>query len=481
MIDYAIWEVKVNDATLPKTQHLDGFTTVMPITTFEEKAQRRLEVKARSTLMMGIPNEHQLKFNFIKDAKQLLEAVEKRFVECYNWKKRGHFARECRSIKNQDFKNKDSTRRSVPIEIPASIALVSCDGLSGYDWSDQAEEGPNYALMAYTSSIYVSKVLKFEIQMKDIAIKELRWKLEEAQNEKDGIQLKGENVSQLKIDKKTVKPNIVKKEFVKPKQQEKTARSKNVNTARPKAVVNAIKEYHGNPQMELQDKRVIDSGCSRNMTYNMSYLIDYEEIDGGYVDFGGNPKRGKLTGKGTKTSDNSSQDDGFKPLSDDEKKVDEDPIKGNECYDQEKQDNVKNTNNVNAASKNKVIIVGENISIKLPFGLDMPALEDIGTFDFLNEDEDNDAMADMNILDTTVQEFGFTEVKNTSTPMETQKPLHKDEDGQEVDVHMYRYQVNPKFSHFHAVKRIFSARNRQWLQMPQQKLNMWQLQIAVDK
>ncbi|GJS56284.1 putative ribonuclease H-like domain-containing protein [Tanacetum coccineum] len=53
--------------------------TDMPITTAEEKAQRRLEVKARSTLMMGIPNEHQLKFNSIKDAKKLLEAVEKRF------------------------------------------------------------------------------------------------------------------------------------------------------------------------------------------------------------------------------------------------------------------------------------------------------------------------------------------------------------------------------------------------------------------
>ncbi|GJY53527.1 hypothetical protein Tco_0445191 [Tanacetum coccineum] len=45
----------------------------------KDKAQRRLEVKARSTLMMGIPNEHQLKFNSIKDAKLLLEAVEKRF------------------------------------------------------------------------------------------------------------------------------------------------------------------------------------------------------------------------------------------------------------------------------------------------------------------------------------------------------------------------------------------------------------------
>ncbi|GJW59134.1 hypothetical protein Tco_0105865, partial [Tanacetum coccineum] len=51
----------------------------MPITTAEEKAHRRLEVKARNTLMIGIPNEHQLKFNSIKDAKKLLEAVEKRF------------------------------------------------------------------------------------------------------------------------------------------------------------------------------------------------------------------------------------------------------------------------------------------------------------------------------------------------------------------------------------------------------------------
>ncbi|GJT96807.1 hypothetical protein Tco_1092325 [Tanacetum coccineum] len=79
-----------------------------------------------------------------------------------------------------------------------------------------------------------------------------------------------------------------------------------------------------------------------------------------------------------------------------------------------------------------------------------------------------------------LKKFGFIEVKTASTPMETQKPLLKDEDGEEVDVHMYRsmigslmyltssrpdimfvvctcarYQVNPKVSHLHAVKRIF--------------------------
>nr|GEZ27807.1 ribonuclease H-like domain-containing protein [Tanacetum cinerariifolium]GEZ39579.1 ribonuclease H-like domain-containing protein [Tanacetum cinerariifolium] len=79
MMDYALWEVIKNGDTLPKTQVLDGVTTVLPITTAKEKAQKRLGVKARSTLMMGIPNEYQLKLNSINDAKQLLEAVEKKF------------------------------------------------------------------------------------------------------------------------------------------------------------------------------------------------------------------------------------------------------------------------------------------------------------------------------------------------------------------------------------------------------------------
>ncbi|GJU82074.1 hypothetical protein Tco_1284439 [Tanacetum coccineum] len=49
--------------------------------------------------------------------------------------------------------------------------------------------------------------------------------------------------------------------------------------------------------MDLQDQGVINSGCSRHMTGNMSYLTDFEEIDRGYVVFGGNPKGGKITGR----------------------------------------------------------------------------------------------------------------------------------------------------------------------------------------
>ncbi|GJX74873.1 putative ribonuclease H-like domain-containing protein [Tanacetum coccineum] len=75
---------------------------------------------------------------------------DKSKVKCYNCHKRGHLARECRAQRNQDNK-KESSRRSVPVETSTSTSLVSCDGLGGYDWSDQAEEGPNYALMAYSS------------------------------------------------------------------------------------------------------------------------------------------------------------------------------------------------------------------------------------------------------------------------------------------------------------------------------------------
>ncbi|GJX22054.1 hypothetical protein Tco_0226499 [Tanacetum coccineum] len=79
MIDYSLWEVIENGNAPPITKVVEGVETTIAPATAEEKAQRRLELKARSTLLMGIPNEHQLKFNSIKDAKSLLQAVEKRF------------------------------------------------------------------------------------------------------------------------------------------------------------------------------------------------------------------------------------------------------------------------------------------------------------------------------------------------------------------------------------------------------------------
>ncbi|GKC08464.1 hypothetical protein Tco_1000074, partial [Tanacetum coccineum] len=62
----------------PVTKVVEGVETTIAPSTAEEKAQMRLELKARNTLLMGIPNEHQLKFNSIKDAKSLLQAIKKR-------------------------------------------------------------------------------------------------------------------------------------------------------------------------------------------------------------------------------------------------------------------------------------------------------------------------------------------------------------------------------------------------------------------
>nr|GEW41509.1 hypothetical protein [Tanacetum cinerariifolium] len=97
----------------------------------------------------------------------------------------------------------------------------------------------------------------------------------------------------------------------------------------------------------------------------------------------------------------SSHDDGSKPSSDDGKKFDEDPRKESECKDQEKEDNVNCTNNVNIVSST-INVACTNEDNELPFDSNMPALEDVSIFNFSSDDEDDDIVADMNNLDTTI-------------------------------------------------------------------------------
>nr|GEV95794.1 putative ribonuclease H-like domain-containing protein [Tanacetum cinerariifolium] len=295
--------------------------------------------------------------------------------------------RECRAPRKQDNQNRESFRRNVPIETTTSLTLVSCDELGGYDWSDQVEEGPNYALMAYstskefTSEPIVEKSKTSEEEPKAVRKDNGALTIEDWVSDNEDEKVNHENFAKQthphakktivsrevlmksgfvpvdavrqnfskttimvntarpvntaypkttvnaarpmsyysKTAHSNVKRPIHKKTAFKNSRISKkinTVKGRHVNVARPKAtvnaarskaVVNAVKgnKVHvvkasacwGNPQINLPEKGVIDNGCSRHMTGNMSYLTNYEEIDGGYVSFGGNPKRGKITGK----------------------------------------------------------------------------------------------------------------------------------------------------------------------------------------
>nr|GEV81439.1 hypothetical protein [Tanacetum cinerariifolium] len=248
MTDYSLWEVIKNGNKLIK-RTVGTVKQIYEPTFAIEKLDMKNEMKARETLLMALPNKDQLNFHSYKDAKLLMEAIEKRCegnkeskkthaliwrkkadietislddlynnlkiyepkltgssstiqnpqnvafvssnstsstneadnttfgvsiahsqgrnldingqkigfdmskVECFNYHKNRHFARECRSLKNKENRGREYGRKSVLEENPTEKALIAQDGIEGYDWSYQAKEGhpTNYALMALTS------------------------------------------------------------------------------------------------------------------------------------------------------------------------------------------------------------------------------------------------------------------------------------------------------------------------------------------
>ncbi|GJY08936.1 putative ribonuclease H-like domain-containing protein [Tanacetum coccineum] len=67
----------------------------------------------------------------------------------------------------------------------------------------------------------------------------------------------------------------------------------------------------GNPQQALKNKGILDSGCSRHMTGNKDFLTDYQELDGGFVAFGGSARGGNITRKGKIKTDKLDFEDVF--------------------------------------------------------------------------------------------------------------------------------------------------------------------------
>ncbi|GJU69832.1 ribonuclease H-like domain-containing protein [Tanacetum coccineum] len=101
-------------------------------------------------------------------------SLDKSKFECYNCHKKGHFAREYRSGRNQGRRSYgDNGRSNAPITESSSQALVAQDGLGSYDWSNDFKVEPvNYALMAISSSSSSSssdseKVVKERDELKD--------------------------------------------------------------------------------------------------------------------------------------------------------------------------------------------------------------------------------------------------------------------------------------------------------------------------
>ncbi|GJS63508.1 putative ribonuclease H-like domain-containing protein [Tanacetum coccineum] len=177
-------------------------------------------------------------------------------------------------------RNQDSSRRTVNVEetsFKARWAIVGVPEFEGY--------GPK-------TSKSVSEDISNEVR------------------ESPDAPLVEELVLDDKLEKKTVFPTVAKIEFVRSKQQEnslykivkyaKMYRSQRLrenqrNWKNQKS--QQLGSDFGHPQKE--DQGYVDSGCSRHMTGNMSYLSDFKEFDGGYVTFGGGAKGGKITGKGT--------------------------------------------------------------------------------------------------------------------------------------------------------------------------------------
>nr|GEV03914.1 putative reverse transcriptase domain, ribonuclease H-like domain, aspartic peptidase domain protein [Tanacetum cinerariifolium] len=78
-VEEPVEKVILNGDSPPPTRIVDGDVQIVAPTTGEQRLAKKNELKARGTLLMALPDKHQLKFNIHKDAKSLMKAIEKRF------------------------------------------------------------------------------------------------------------------------------------------------------------------------------------------------------------------------------------------------------------------------------------------------------------------------------------------------------------------------------------------------------------------
>nr|GEY70350.1 hypothetical protein [Tanacetum cinerariifolium] len=183
---------------------------------------------------------------------------DKSKVECFNCHKMGYFARECRALRSQDRGRRDNYRQGSKAEEQAPKALMAIDGAHSYAnrpvHRTSAVRSPYRALWVPTvNRNYPPVNIKFSTGSRNFPTANRKF------------------------------PTV----------------SRKFPTGSTKSLTADMgrKGKAGSSQNKIDDKGYWDSGCSRHMTGNISYLSDYEPFDGGYVSFvqGGC----KITGKGT--------------------------------------------------------------------------------------------------------------------------------------------------------------------------------------
>nr|GEY92416.1 hypothetical protein [Tanacetum cinerariifolium] len=334
--EFDLWKMRIE-------QVVDGVVQAVAPTTVEQRLAKKNELKSNSPQSdnddLKQIDADDLEEMDLKWQMAMLTMIARRFlqrtgrnlgangttsigfdmskVECYNCYRRCHFARKCMS--HRDTKNKDTQRINVPVEITTYNALVSqCDGVvfdcdelisSESDVSvptnlvhDRYKSGEGYHAVPppYTRTFMplkpdlvfhdASTVSETVLNVLNVEPSTTNPNKDLSHTDKPFASIIEDWVSDSE-DESEDKPfaSII---------EDWVSDSKDESEGEPMPTHKGVKGNWGNPQQDLKDKGVVESGCSKHMTGNISYLFDFEEINGGYVAFGGNPKGGKITGKG---------------------------------------------------------------------------------------------------------------------------------------------------------------------------------------
>ncbi|GJY18039.1 ribonuclease H-like domain-containing protein [Tanacetum coccineum] len=206
--NYDLWEVIMNGDAPAIASASASTEGPIPPKTVEQKLARKNELKAKSTLLLVILDEHLLKFHGIKDAKTLWEAIKARFGANKESKKMQKIILKQQyenftasrsegldktydmASRNQGIRNRDNPRRNAPVDTSTTNALIVQDGI-GYQIGLESLE-VRIVIHEKNEAIYEENIafLKYDVQVKDISIKDLKNQLEEALKEKDDLKLK---------------------------------------------------------------------------------------------------------------------------------------------------------------------------------------------------------------------------------------------------------------------------------------------------